>query len=162
MKAIVMGIAVLVLTGATKAQEFFEVPIPKVDPGIIEKGAPPKQLIRQPWWKLDKDVTALGTMHSAAAIMDGITTRRCTTRGMTEGDPVDRFFLGPKPTWARMIPFGGMEVYGTALLAQHMKHSRFKAVRMFYLAPQIGLIGLHTNAGANNVKIRASLVKDGY
>src|SRR5208337_2922344 len=120
MKAIVMGIAVLVLTGATKAQEFFEVPIPKVDPGIIEKGAPPKQLIRQPWWKLDKDVTALGTMHSAAAIMDGITTRRCIVMGTTEADPVDRLFLGPKPTWDRMIPFGGMEIYGAAVLAQQM------------------------------------------
>jgi|SRR5208282_1574055 len=162
MKSIVLGIAALVLVAGTRAQEFLEVPIPRVTPGLIGKSPSRKQLIREPWWKLDKDVTALGLLHSAAAIMDGITTRRCTTRGMTEGDPVDRFFLGPKPTWARMIPFGGMEVYGTALLAQHMKHSRFKAVRMFYLAPQIGLIGLHTNAGANNVKIRASLVKDGY
>jgi len=162
MKSIVLGIAALVLVAGTRAQEFLEVPIPRVTPGLIGKSPSPKPLIRDPWWMVDKDVTALGLLHGAAAIMDGITTRRCTTMGTMEGDPVDRFFLGPKPTWARMIPFGGMEVYGTALLAQHMKHSRFKAVRMFYLAPQIYLIGLHTSAGANNVKIRASLVKEGY
>lgn len=162
MKAIVMGIAALVLVGATKAQEFLEVPIPKVNPRTIEKGAPPKQLIRQPWWKLDKDVTVLGTVHSAAAIMDGITTRRCIVIGTTEADPVDRLFLGPKPTWPRMIVFGSMEIYGAAILAQQMKHSKYKVVRRLYLAPQIGIIGLHTYAGANNVKIRASLVKEGY
>lgn len=162
MKAIVMGIAALVLAGATKAQEFLDVPLPRVSPKTIELGSPPKPLIRQPWWKLDKDVTALGTLHSAAAIMDGITTRRCIVMGTTEADPVDRLFLGPKPTWARMIPFGGMEIYGAAVLAQQMKHSKFKVVRRLYLAPQIGFIGLHTYAGANNVKIRASLIKEGY
>ena len=162
MRCIALGIAALVLAACTMAQEFLDVPIPKVSPKAVEIGSSPKQVLREPWWKLDKDVTAMGIVHSAAAIMDGITTRRCTTIGTTEGDPVDRFFLGSKPTWARMIPFGGMEVYGTALLAQHMKHSRFKAVRMFYLAPQIGLIGLHTNAGANNVKILSFLLKEGY
>lgn len=162
MKAIVMGIAALVLAGATKAQQFLEVPIPKVNPKTVESGSPPKPLIRQPWWKLDKDVTALGTVHSAAAIMDGITTRQCTTMGTTEGDPMDRLFLGPKPTWARMIVFGTMEIYGAAILAQQMKHSRFKVVRRLYLVPQIGFIGIHTYAGANNVNIHASLVKEGY
>lgn len=162
MKPIVLGIAALVFVAGTRAQEFLEVPIPRASPGLIEKSPSPKPVIREPCWKVDKDVTALGLLHSAAAIMDGITTRRCTTMGTTEADPVDLLFLGPKPTWARMIPFGGMEVYGTALLAQHMKHSRFRALRTFYLAPQIGLIVLHANAGANNVKIRAALVKEGY
>ena len=82
--------------------------------------------------------------------------------GTTEADPVDRFFLGPKPTWPRMIVFGSMEIYGAAVLGQQMKHSRFKVVRRLYLAPQIAFIGLHTYAGANNVKIHASLIKEGY
>jgi hypothetical protein len=162
MKAIVMGIAALVLAGATKAQEFLEVPIPKISAKTVELGSPPKQMIRQPWWKLDKDVTVLGTVHSAAAIMDGITTRRCIVIGTTEADPVDRLFLGPKPTWPRMIVFGSMEIYGAAILAQRMKHSRFKVVRRLYLAPQIGLIAIHTYAGGNNVKILGFLRKEGY
>jgi hypothetical protein len=126
------------------------VSVPKVSPKSSEVTSFPKTVLREPWWKLDRDVTALGMIHGAASLMDGITTRKLPNTFM-EGDPLDRLFLGPTPTWSRMIPLGALEIFGTAFLAQRMKHSRWKVARRLYVAPQIVLTGLHTYAGGHNV-----------
>ncbi len=81
---------------------------------------------------------------------------------MTESDPLDRLFLGPRPTWSRMIPLGSLEIYGAALLAQQMKHSKYKVVRKLYLGPQIFCIGIHTYEGGRNVVRRDTLLQEGY
>ena len=110
----------------------------------------PKPVFREPWWKLDKDVATLGAIHGAASVMDGITT----TQGpayLQEGDPVARLFLGRRGTWSRMLPLGSLEVFGTALLAQRMKHSSWKLARRLYVAPQILAIAWHTEEGSQNV-----------
>jgi hypothetical protein len=145
-----------------KNQAMLRVSMPKVSPKSGEITSLPKPVFREPWWKLDKDVTALGIIHGAASLMDGITTRTNITHGSTEVDPLDRLFLGAKPTWSRMLPLGSLEVYGTALLAQHMKHSKCKVMRKLYLVPQIGFIVHHTYEGGNNVKSRNTFLTQGY
>ncbi|MGA2607297.1 MAG: hypothetical protein ABSH01_07555 [Terriglobia bacterium] len=105
----------------------------------------------------------MGTIHAAASLMDGITTRENVTNyGATEVDPLDRFLLGAKPTWSRMTSLGSLEVYGIALLAQHMKHSECKVVRKLYLVPQIAFIGIHTYQGGHNVISRNTFLAQGY
>ena len=157
-----MAIAALFFAAGTMAQEFLDVPMPKVSPKIGEIDSSPKQVVRKPWWKLDKDVTVLGTIHGAGSLMDGITTRQSVSHGFTETDPVDRLFLGPKPTWSRMITLGSLEVCGTALLAQHMKHSKYRVLRKLYLIPQIGSIGIHIYEGGHNVTALNTFLTRGY
>lgn len=156
-----------------KGQGLFEDPSPgerqatlrvamaKAAPKSHEMISLPKPVLREPWWKLNKDVTALGTVHGATSLMDGVTTRRWP-RGFIEADPVDRLFLGPVPAWSRMIPLGTLEILGTAVLAQRMKRSNRKVFRRLYFAPQILLIGLHSYAaGGNIIKTNASLAEGG-
>ncbi len=159
---------------STKAQELLEDPAPAKNQTMLRvsmstmshKGgeitALPKSVIREQWWKLDKDVTALGIIHVAGALTDGVTTRRFVTLGYAEGDPVDRLFLGQRPGWSRMIPFGGLEVYGAALLAQRMKHSKFKVARRLYLAPQIAFIAIHAYETGNNIIVVNATSPQGY
>jgi hypothetical protein len=151
MRLVAIGIVTLFFASATLGQVFPDLSLPKVSPKVDELNSPPKQVFHPPWWKLDKDITALGTIHGAASLMDGITTRNGVDHGFVETDPLDRQFLGPKPTWARMLTLGSLEVYGTALLAQHMKHSKHKIIRDVYLVPQMGLIGIHAYASSQNV-----------
>jgi len=152
---------------ATKAQELLESPAPANDQAMLrlsitkasskrgEIAFLPKPAFREPWWKLDKDVTALGIIHAAASLMDGVSTRQSPNE-FHEADPADRLFLGREPTWSRMILLGTLEIFGTALLAQRMKHSRWKVARRLYVAPQIVLIGMHTYAGGHNVVLTSN------
>jgi hypothetical protein len=141
---IAMEFSALFFASGAMAQGFPDVPIPTFIPNVRVVASSPKPVLHRPWLRLDKDVTVLGAFHGAAALMDGITTRRYIAY---ETDPLDRAFLGPTPTWSRMIPLGCLEVYGAALLAQHMKHSKYKVVRKLYRVPQIGFIVQHTYGG---------------
>ncbi len=164
-------LAVNFATG-TKAQELLEnqmpakntvlflAPVPKINPKSSEVTVP-KTVFHAPWWKLDRDVITLGLMHGGASLMDGITTRQCPSE-FSETDPLDRLFLGQRPTWSRMIPLGSVEIFGTALLAQHMKHSKWKIVRQLHSAPQIFFITQHTYEGAHNVIETNAFLKQGY
>lgn len=148
MKLIAGGLAALFFAFGAMSQEFPDVPIPKVIPSAPVLTSSPKPVLHRPWLRLDKDVTVLGTIHAAVSLMDGITTREnIANYGATEMDPLDRFFLGAKPGWSRMTPLGSLEVYGIALLAQHMKHSGYKVVRKVYLVPQMAFIAIHTYQG---------------
>jgi len=158
---------------ATSAQELLEdrlpaknyslllAPIPKVNPKSSAISDAPKSVFHEPWWKLDRDVMALGFIHGSASLMDGITTRHCPVE-FVETDPLDRLFLGQRPTWSRMIPLGSLEIFGAALLAQHMKHSKWKLVRKLHSAPQILFVAQHTYEGADNVTQTNAFLKRGY
>ena len=135
-------------------------PIPKVNPGSSGMISVPNRA-HVPWWKLDKDVIALGLIHGGASLMDGITTRQCPIE-FVESDPLDRLFLGQRPAWSRMVPLGSLEIFGAALLAQHMKHSKWKTFRKLHAAPQLFFITQHTYEGARNVAETDTFLKRGY
>jgi hypothetical protein len=100
---------------------------------------------------LDRASLALGVLQSGVELFDGIGTHRFvhapTCRSCVEVDPVCRLFLGPKPTWPRMLTLGTMEAFGAAYVHQSMRRSPHKLVR--WLAPvlPLALTGIHLEQG---------------
>src|SRR5229473_3158108 len=97
-----------------------------------------------------KPILALTTIHAAALVSDGVTTRQFLRRGYTEVDPVARILIGSKPTWARMAPLGAAQVIAGMWLAQRMATSRHVWVRRFWWLPQVmGIAGNLAATGHN-------------
>lgn len=102
----------------------------------------------------NKSILSAATIQSAALIADGVTTRQYLQRGYVEVDPFARFFLGRRPTWARMAPLGSIQVIGGMWLAERMATSRNHWIRRFWWLPQIAGIAGNAAATANNVALR--------
>jgi len=92
----------------------------------------------------------LALLHGASATADGFSTtyweRACRT--CYEIDPIDRAFIGRRPSWERMGPWGAAEVAGAALLAQEMR--RHPRTRKWFWVPQIVLSTVHVEATIHN------------
>jgi hypothetical protein len=91
--------------------------------------------------KVHKPAIVLNLALTGIATWDGYQTRQSIKAGAHEVDPIARVFIGPKPTWARMAPFGAAEVIGSAWLATKMRNS--KRWRRVWWVPQVALIGAH-------------------
>jgi hypothetical protein len=100
---------------------------------------------------LDPLPVALGIVQGGAELFDGIGTRRYVQaplcRSCTEGDPVSRFFLGPRPRWARMIVYGSVEDLAATYLHQSMRRSPHKLLRWLAPAAPLTLAGIHIVQG---------------
>lgn len=100
---------------------------------------------------LGRPSIALGLLQGSAELFDGIGTHRyvhaasCPT--CTEVDPVCRLFLGPRPTWPRMLALGTVEDLNAVYLQQSMRRSPRKMTRWFALAAPLTLIGIHLGEG---------------
>jgi hypothetical protein len=100
---------------------------------------------------LDRASVALGLLQGGAELFDGIGTHRYVhaplCRSCTEGDPLCRLFLGPRPTWPRMLTLGTMEDLGAAYLHQSMRRSPHKLVRWLAPVAPLTLSALHIDEG---------------
>jgi len=102
---------------------------------------------------------SLIAVQSGALLYDGISTRACkptithapgtgTSTDCAEQDPLARAFLGTKPTWGRMIPFGVLEVAGSSWAATRLR--RLRGGRWYWWTPQAAFIAAHVTAGIQN------------
>jgi hypothetical protein len=129
---------------AVHAQEFkfTEVPAPKVEK---------TQAVHHSWYSLDKTTVALGLVQAGAELFDGVQTRKYVTArycwDCTEGDPVSRLVLGPRPTWQGMIFSGSLEGIASTYLHQTMRRSRHRFIRWLSPAAPLTLTVLHIQAG---------------
>lgn len=100
---------------------------------------------------LDRPVLALGLLQGSAELFDGVATHRYvnapTCRSCREVDPVCRTFLGPKPTWPRMLALGAIEDLGATFLHQHLRRSPHKFVRWLAPAAPLALTAIHLEQG---------------
>jgi hypothetical protein len=100
---------------------------------------------------LDHRSIALGLVLGGAELFDGIGTHHYvnapTCRSCIEGDPVCRLFLGPRPTWPRMLTLGAMEDLGAVYLHQRLRQSPHKLVRWLAPAAPLTLIAIHIDQG---------------
>lgn len=100
---------------------------------------------------LDRASLSLGLLQGGAELFDGIGTHRFVhapfCRSCTEGDPVCRLFLGPRPTWPRMLTLGAIEDFGAAYLHQSMRRSPHKLWRWLAPVAPLTLIGIHLDQG---------------
>ncbi len=120
-------------------------------PNAFKPNAPePRPAARWPF-ALDRASLALGTLQASAELFDGIATHRFvhtrTCPLCVEVDPVCRIFLGPKPTWPRMLTMGTLEVLAAAYLHQNMRHSRYKLVRWLAPVAPLTLTAIHLDQG---------------
>jgi hypothetical protein len=122
--------------------ELIELPAPKSD--VLEK-------VHHSPFALDRPAIALGLVQAGAELFDGINTRRYVTNPLckvcTESDPVSRFFLGPRPTWPRMLTYGTAEDVAAAYLHQYMRRSSHKALRWLSPAAPLTLTAIHVFEG---------------
>lgn len=84
-----------------------------------------------------KPIVTLASVQTAALVADGVTTRQYESRGDVEDDPVAKFILGDRPTWARMAPAGAVLVIGEMWLAERMKTSRHAWERKTWWLPMV-------------------------
>lgn len=96
-------------------------------------------------------VLAAGVL-AGAQLADGSSTRAAMQNcpSCYEIDPVARTVLGRRPGWGRMIVFGTVENVGAALLAERMRRSRYRPVRVLWPLPQAALIAVHTWGTVHN------------
>lgn len=87
-------------------------------------------------------------LHGAAATADGFSTkyweRACSY--CYEGDPIDRPFIGRRPTWLRMVAGGSLEVGAAAFVDYELK----KHHKKLWWAPQVGLTVAHAVVAGMN------------
>jgi len=109
------------------------------------------RLVAHSRFALDRASLVLGVLQGGVELFDGIGTHRFvhapTCRSCVEVDPVCRLFLGPKPTWPRMLTLGTMEVFGAAYVHQSMRRSPHKLVRWLAPVVPLTLIGIHLQQG---------------
>lgn len=128
-QATLFAIALCVLSALTASAQNAQIPrkelsrkivLPKIDTG---------------WWT---------RAHAVSSVLDWQTTalwvRQCRT--CTEQNPSNRFFIGARPTNARMVVFGSLEIVATAAIPN-------KKVRRVV---QGVLIASHVSAGVWNLK----------
>jgi hypothetical protein len=124
---------------------------PKPKPNALRLNAPEPQPVASSRFALGHTSLALGTLQASAELFDGIATHRfvhaATCRSCVEVDPVCRLFLGPKPTWPRMLSLGTMEAFGAAYVHQGMHRSPHKLVRWLAPVAPLTLIGIHLEQG---------------
>src|SRR5438477_5776461 len=72
-------------------------------------------------------------------------TRKGVKHGWWEGNPEERIWIGRKPTWTRMAPYGTAEVIAETWLAERMKSSRHVWIRRFWWVPQTFAIEQHAH-----------------
>jgi hypothetical protein len=94
----------------------------------------------------NRPIVVLATLQTAMLVSDGVTTRQFLRRGYVEVDPITRILIGTKPTWARMVPLGAVQVVAGMWLAERMSISRHLWIRRFWWLPQI--VGIAGNAAA--------------
>jgi hypothetical protein len=83
--------------------------------------------------------------QSGAVVFDIVTTNHSIARGYVEKDPIARFVIGSRPSYAQMIPLGVAEVVGSYLLVK-------KYPKLHWL--QISLTVTHTTCGAHNLTLK--------
>lgn len=83
----------------------------------------------------------LALAHGIAAGADGFATKHWehACQSCTEIYPT-RIFIGARPTWGRMAPWGSAEVGAMTALSYGLRR---KHVKLWWL-PQAAAIGLHT------------------
>lgn len=91
----------------------------------------------------DTPVLVLSGADVGAAFYDVQLTQACYPQDCREGNPLAKPFVKYAP--AAYASAAG-EWYGLSVLAQRMKHSRFKRI---WWAPQAAAIGLHLWAARN-------------
>lgn len=101
-------------------------------------------------WLHDKPVLWFMAVQGGAELLDGFGTKHaehvCPT---CSEEPIERLFIGRKPTWARMAPFGVAEAVGAAWLAHRLhRHTRF------WWLLQGGLTAYHITSGIHNLRMR--------
>jgi hypothetical protein len=100
---------------------------------------------------LDRASLALGVLQGGVELFDGIATHRFVhnsgCRSCVEVDPVCRLFLGPKPTWLRMLTMGTLEAFGAAYIHQSMRRSPHKLVRWLAPVVPLTLTSIHLEQG---------------
>jgi hypothetical protein len=74
----------------------------------------------------DKPVAIMTTIHAAAASYDWTVTREGINAGGTEDDPFARPFVHSN---VAMVVGESAEIFGTAIMAQRMRHSRHRLLR---------------------------------
>jgi hypothetical protein len=124
---------------------------PKPKPNVRKPDAPAPWLGARSRFALDRASLAFGVLQGGVELFDGIGTHRFvhapTCRSCVEVDPVCRLFLGPKPTWPRMLALGTMEAFGAAYIHQSMHRSPHKLVRWLAPVVPLTLIGIHLEQG---------------
>jgi hypothetical protein len=95
----------------------------------------------------------LTSLHSGSAFYDGITTKQLLDRcpPCDEGDTFSRSFIGRRPGWGSMAPWGSVEVIGAAFVGAKMRRSQHKILQKFWWAPQLGFTALHLKEGTGNI-----------
>jgi hypothetical protein len=120
-------------------------------PNALKPNAPEPRAAARWRFALDREAIGLGVLQGSAELFDGIATHRFvhapTCPLCVEVDPVCRFFLGPKPTWPRMLTMGTLEVFGAAYLHQSMRRSPYKLVRWLAPIAPLTLTGIHIGQG---------------
>jgi hypothetical protein len=86
-------------------------------------------------------------------LLDGLTTRRLVGKGYQEGDPVSRAFIGRRPTWSRMAPFGTVELTAVHLVGLRMRASLNPWVRGCWWVPQATDLAAHLWAVGHNYQL---------
>jgi hypothetical protein len=124
---------------------------PKVKPNALKPDTSEPRLGARSRFALDRASVAFGVLQGGVELFDGIGTHRFvhapTCRSCVEVDPVCRLFLGPKPTWPRMLTLGTMEAFGAAYLHQSMRRSPHKVVRWLAPVVPLALTGIHLEQG---------------
>lgn len=120
-------------------------------PNARKPDAPEPHRTARSRFTLDRSSLSFGVLQGGAELFDGIATHRfvhaATCRSCVEVDPVCRLFLGPKPTWPRMLSLGTMEAFGAAYVHQGMRRSPHKLVRWLAPVAPLTLIGIHLEQG---------------
>jgi hypothetical protein len=115
------------------------------------KEVKPPRSVTRPRFALDRASVTLGLLQGGVELFDGVATHRFVrTPGCpycVEVDPICRLFLGPKPTWPRMLTLGTMEAFGGAYLHQGMRRSPHKLVRWLAPVVPLTLTGIHLEQG---------------
>lgn len=98
-----------------------------------------------------KAVLWLALLHGAVAGLDGIATKHWehVCASCTEVYPT-RSFIGRRPTWDRMAPWGAAEVGAGYLIGRELKK---KHVRWWWV-PQAAAIGIHAVEATRGFTVR--------
>jgi hypothetical protein len=99
----------------------------------------------------DRPVLALAGAHAAVASWDGIETRQGINAGWQEADPLGRLFVHNS---AAMVGAGAVEVAGCAIIADRMRHSRYRVLRDTWFLWQTVPIAAHVVGGSAWMKVR--------
>jgi hypothetical protein len=144
------------LTLCTVALTFLQVACLRAQEPQIPDGPKPKIERRSFWHRLfpyDRFEWSMAVVQAAAELFDGAATHNYTHRDLarcqacTEGEPLARFFLGPRPTWPRMILFGTVEDWVPTYLDHRMRRSRHRLIRWVAPVPQFVLTSIHIKEG---------------